>query len=273
MKEARSVAGEVGRDEERPVSLGCIEIRVYAELNDFLPPALRRVTFHWPLPIGATVKDLVEGLGIPHVEVDLVLVNGESVDWSYRPGPGDRLSVYPMFESLDIASLQRLRPRPLREPRFVADVHLGRLAAYLRLLGFDTRYERDASDDCLAAVAANERRILLTRDRGLLKRRAVTHGYWVRSTIPREQLREVVRRFDLLASIAPFERCPRCNARLEPLARETARSLVPPRSWQRATAFRRCSGCQSIYWDGTHCDRIEELIAWLRAELEPGMRE
>jgi uncharacterized protein with PIN domain/sulfur carrier protein ThiS len=248
-------------------SAGAVVVRAYAELNDFLPAAVRQRSFEVPLPFGATVRDLVAGLGIPPPEVDLVLVNDEPADWAVRLKEGDRVAIYPVFETIDIGSVQRLRPRPLREPRFVCDVHLGRLAAYLRLLGFDTRYEREADDATLAAWAERERRIVLTRDRELLKRRAVTHGYWLRSAHPREQLLEVVRRFDLVGSLRPFVRCPRCNGLLVLVDREVARAHVPPRSWQRAQEFWRCSGCNQFYWYGSHCERVEELIAWLRSAL------
>src|SRR5262249_31383318 len=150
--------------------------RFYAELNDFLPPGRRGVTFTYSFEGSPSIKDLIEALGVPHTEVDLILVNGESVDFAYRVREGDRISVYPVFESLDITPLLRVRPRPLRETRFVLDTHLGRLAAYLRLLGFDTLYRNDAGDDELARISSGEGRILLTRDRGLLKRSQVTHG-------------------------------------------------------------------------------------------------
>lgn len=245
-------------------SNGTVTVRVYAELNDHLPLPLCYTSFDRPLPLGCTVKDLVEALGIPRAEVDLVLVNGEPADWTQHLVSGDRVSIYPVFESIDISPVQRLRPRPLREPRFICDVHLGRLARYLRLLGFDTRYDRRLDDATLAACAASERRILLTRDRELLKRRAVTHGYWIRAVLPREQLLEVVRRFDLARYLQPFTRCPRCNGILEQVEREAVRGKVPPRSWARAEAFWHCSGCGQVYWYGTHCERVEELVGWVR---------
>jgi len=248
---------------------GSVVVRAYAELNDFLPAPVRQRSFEVALPLGATVRDLVAGIGIPPVEVDLVLVDGEPVDWAYKLRGGERIAIYPMFESIDIGPIQRLRPKPLREPRFVCDVHLGRLAAYLRLLGFDTWYERTAEDAALASRASGERRILLTRDRELLKRRAVTHGYWLRSVQPRMQLLEVVRRFDLLGSIRLFVRCPRCNGVLEPVERTAVRDRVPPRSWVRAEAFWQCVSCGQIYWYGTHCERVEELVDWLRHALSP----
>src|SRR3989338_9144205 len=110
--------------------------RFYEELNDFLPPERRKTTFTREFRNRASVKDMIEALGVPHTEVDLILVNGASVDFSYLVQDGDRISVYPMFESFDIRPLVHLRPRPLREPKFVLDTHLGKLAVYLRLLGF-----------------------------------------------------------------------------------------------------------------------------------------
>src|SRR5690242_4538900 len=174
--------------------------RFYAELNDFLPPARRSVSFPHAFRGGPAVKDAIESLGVPHTEIDLILADGESVDFAWILRDGARVSVYPVFESLDIAPLTRVRPSPLREVRFVLDVHLGRLARYLRMLGFDARWRNDAGDEELARTAAAEHRIILTRDAGLLKRRIVTHGYRVREADPRRQLAEVVRRLDLSRS-------------------------------------------------------------------------
>jgi hypothetical protein len=144
--------------------------------------------------------------------VDLIVVNGEPVDFEYLVQDGDRISVYPRFQSLDISALPHLRPEPLREARFVADTHLGRLAAYLRMLGFDTAYRNDYRDEDLAQLSANERRILLTRDRGLLKRTIVTRGYCLRHTEPAQQVVEVLQRFDLVSAIIPIAFRPRRNA-------------------------------------------------------------
>ena len=127
--------------------------RFYAELNDFLAPERRFTEFAYGFLDVATVKDRIESFGVPHTEVDLILVNGQSVDFAYRVQDGDRISVYPVFEAFDIAGLARLRPEPLRDPRFVLDVHLGRLAAYLRMLGFDTLYQNRCADECLAEVS------------------------------------------------------------------------------------------------------------------------
>jgi uncharacterized protein with PIN domain len=196
--------------------------RFYAELNDFLPSSRRYVSFAHPFQLRASVKDLIEALGVPHTEVDLVLVNGEPMDFSYLVGQGDRISVYPFFESLDITSLVRVRPEPLPEPRFVLDTHLGRLAAYLRMLGFDTLFRNDYADEELALISSHEHRILRTRDAGLLKRSVVTHGYCVREINSGRQVIRVLQHFDLLSAIVPFQRCLRCNGLLHPAAKRTS---------------------------------------------------
>jgi uncharacterized protein with PIN domain/sulfur carrier protein ThiS len=234
--------------------------RFYAELNDLLPPDRRFVTFEHPCDGQSTVKDAIESMGVPHTEVDLILVNGQPVDFSRRVHTGDRVSVYPMFESIDIAPVARVRPTPLRETRFVLDMHLGRLAAYLRMLGFDTWYGNQLADQELAAISRDERRILLTRDRGLLKRSAVTHGHLMRETSPRRQLAEVVERFDLYRSVALFTRCLRCNTRLDPVDKESVAGRLPERTRQIHTQFLMCATCGRIYWKGSHYERMRRMI-------------
>ena len=244
--------------------------RFYAELGDFLPPSRRGVAFPHEFRGGPSVKDAIESLGVPHTEIDLILADGESVDFSWPLRDGARVSVYPVFESLDIAPLARVRPAPLREVRFVLDVHLGRLARSLRMLGFDARWSNDAGDAELAGLAAAEHRVLLTRDAGLLKRRSVTHGYRVRETDPRRQLVEVVHRLDLLRSIVPFRRCLCCNALLEVVRKEDVADALPPRVRERHAAFRRCPACRRVYWAGSHHRRMEALVAELLAGQGPG---
>jgi uncharacterized protein with PIN domain/sulfur carrier protein ThiS len=242
-----------------------VSFRFYAELNDFLPPDRRyRATEHRVAP-SDTVKHIIESLGVPHTEVDLILVNGESVPFSHQLNDGDYVSVFPVFESVDIRSLERLRPEPLRNPKFVLDGHLGRLAAYLRMLGFDVWYSRYADDELLASVTHDEQRILLTRDVDLLKRNKVTRGYYVRSDQPHEQLQDVVTRFDLLENIQPFSRCMHCNARLEPVAKEEVLDRLPPHTKATKNEFSVCAGCGKIYWKGSHHARMLGWIDELRA--------
>ncbi len=234
--------------------------RVYAELNDFLPRARRQTAFTCDFTGQPAVKDLIEALGVPHPEVDLILANGVSVDFAYAVQPGDTISVYPVFEALAIAPRVRLRPRPLRHPRFVLDAHLGKLAGYLRLLGFDTLYRNDYGDPELARLSAAEARILLSRDRGLLKRSQVTHAYCVRATDPDRQIREVVAYFDLAGAAQPFTRCLRCNGALAAVPAEAVAGQVPPAVQARQSDFRRCAGCGQIYWRGSHYDRLSRLV-------------
>lgn len=169
--------------------VGNVDVRVYAELNDFLPAAARGVTVRRPFRHHQTVKDVLEAMGVPHTEIDLILVNEAPVGFTHRPAVGDRIAAYPVFEAFDIGSTARL----------------------LRLCGFDVRFSPDAGDAVLAETSRREQRILLTRDRGLLKRSAVTHGLFVRSDRPRQQVVEVLRRLDLGARITPFTRCLRCG--------------------------------------------------------------
>lgn len=239
------------------------EFRFYEELNDFLAPGRRKVSFPYDFNGAPAIKDAIEALGVPHTEVDMILANGHSVGFEYALQPGDRIAVYPVFEALDISPIIRLRPAPLREVRFVLDVHLGKLAKFLRLLGFDVGYQTGATDDAIIRQARRERRIILTRDRGILKDGRVTHGYWVRNTHPPEQCREVLRRFDLARAIAPFTRCLECNGRLTERPRSEVGARVPPRVAARCREFRACDRCGRLYWKGTHYaalrTRIEEL--------------
>lgn len=238
-----------------------VEFRFYEELNDYLPLELRKRTFVRSIAGTPAVKDAIEAIGVPHTEIDLILVDGRSVRFNHQLRGGERVAVYPEFERFDITPIHRLRPRPLREPRFVADVHLGALARYLRLLGFDTRYENHLADAELAALTARERRILLTRDVGLLKRKAVVRGQWLRDRDPERQLEEVVDALQLARALRPFTRCMICNGRLSPLSRVAAATLVPPRAYRRYRVFLRCAQCGRVYWRGTHYKRLQELVA------------
>lgn len=247
-----------------------VTLRLYAELNDFIPREWRHRPFTCRVHPRTTVKDLIESAGVPHTEIDLILVNGESVDFNHVAGDWDRISVYPVFESIDISPLVRVRPAPLREPRFVLDTHLGKLARYLRILGFDTLYRNDYDDDELAGISADERRILLTQDSGLLKRRIVTHGYYVRERAPVRQVVEVLRRFDLAGLVEPFRRCPRCNTLLAPVAKEAILDRLQPRTRAHYEEFWICGTCGRVYWHGSHHQRMQDLIARILREVALG---
>lgn len=238
--------------------MGQTLIRFYAELNDFLPIHLRGITFPHCFQQNPAVKDLIESLGVPHTEVDLILVNGESVGFDFPVHDADRISVYPVFESIDLTPILRVRPHPLREVRFVLDIHLGKLASLLRLLGFDTLYKNDYDDPELAGISRNEGRILLTRDRGLLKRSQVTHGYCVRQHNPRAQIKEVLQRFDLARGISPFSRCLRCNGLIQAVGKNEILQLVPVGVQKRFVSFYRCDSCHRVYWEGSHYEKLKK---------------
>lgn len=236
-------------------------LRFYAELNDFLPVGRRQRD--WPVPFQppAPARHLIETCGVPHTEVELILRRGESIGLDAPVEEGDRLAVYPMFECFDVRSLLRLRPCPLRRLRFLADAHLGALARRLRLLGFDTIWHNDLGDQTLARLAAAEQRILLTRDRQLLMRQAVTHGCYLRSDSTASQLAELIRRLQLCAEIDPFTRCTRCNGLLMSLSPDAAAAEIPPRVREHHEEFWRCGGCGRIYWKGTHWEAMRRQIA------------
>lgn len=239
-------------------------LRFYAELRDFLPEDLRSGEVTRSFDVPGSVKDLIEACGVPHTEVDLILANSRSVDFSYRVEDGDRISVYPRFESFDISPIVQVRPEPLREVRFVADNHLGRLARFLRLLGVDTRYEPDWSDAVLVKISTSERRVLLTRDVQLLKIRSLTHGYYVRATDPREQLTEVVRRLHLSGGLTPFSRCMACNGVLAPVAKEDIAHRLPPETRAHVDGFVVCTTCDKVYWEGAHHPELLRIVASAR---------
>jgi uncharacterized protein len=253
----------------RALGHGDVDVRVYAELNEFVAPELRDRVMRRPFRPHQTVKDVIEAAGVPHTEVDLVLVNGEPVGFTHRPTAGDRITVYPVFETLDIGPINRLRPEPLRDVRFVVDVHLGRLARHLRLLGFDTRWSNDLDDATLSAIGEAEHRVVLTRDRGLLKRRCVTHGLFVHAEHPIDQAAEVVRRLDLANRLAPFTRCLRCGGRLAPVDKADVLARLEPLTRMHVDEFHRCARCGQVYWRGSHHARLAGVVEQIGAAVYP----
>jgi hypothetical protein len=244
-----------------------VTVRFYGALNDFLPPERRGHEFTHVTQGSPSVKDLIESLGPPHPEVDVVLVDGESVGFAHRVGPGSRVVAYPPFHSLDVAPVMRLGPPPQEVPRFILDVGLGRLVGFLRMLGFDSLWRNDYADDTLARVSHDEDRILLTRDLGVLKRGEVTRGYFPRATDPEHQLVEVVRRFGLTSRMRPFSRCLACNGPLTSAEPHEVKDRIPERVAERHSRFQQCAECQRVYWAGTHQQRMQALVDRLR-ELE-----
>ena len=234
--------------------------RFYEELNDFLPAQRRKRDFEMPCARGATTKHMIEALGVPHTEVELILVNGESVGFDRLLDDGDRVSVYPKFEALDVTSLLRVRTAPLRVMRFVADAHMGGLAKLLRMAGFDTLYDNGFSDNEIAAIARREARIVLSRDRDLLKRREITHGCYVRALKPWQQLREVFDRLDLAGVARPFTLCLRCNEPLHAVDKQRIVEQLPPSVRERKHQFSTCDVCRRVFWEGSHWQEMRSLL-------------
>lgn len=240
--------------------MGLVQIRCYAELNDCLPPEEQYTTFPVFADDRRPVSEVLGSLGIAPDMVDLVLVNGESVELSFPIREGDRVSAYPVFETFDISTLAKIASRPLRNPRFILDTHLGKLAFHLRMMGFDALYRNDYDDDTLANVSLQEGRLLLSRDRLLLERPEIIRGYRVRETHPRRQLFEILHRFDLFRLAAPLTRCIRCNSVLQFVDKLAILHRLPPRVMASYEDFQICPGCDKIYWQGTHVQRMKAII-------------
>jgi uncharacterized protein len=268
------------------IAMTTATFRFYAELNAFLPPVLRQRAFEASYARNASVKHAIESLGVPHTEVGLIIVNGEAAGFDRPLADGDRVAVYPAFSSL---GPQAPRPpggggRPgsrgnghgedLRQPahdgllrgalpdelRFIADAHLGGLAHLLRMAGFDTLYDNQIADRDIEVIAAREQRIVLTRDRELLKRRSVEHGCYVRALAPREQLREIAARLALPSRARPFRLCLHCNAPLHRIAKEAVLDRIPPSVRERCERFATCDVCRRVYWEGSHWQRMTALM-------------
>ncbi|GGI09283.1 Mut7-C RNAse domain-containing protein [Egicoccus halophilus] len=242
-----------------------VEVRCYAGLVDLSGEAEQ------PVPIGAprSVKDVVESIGVPHVEVGLLVVDGTPVGFDHRVHGGERLAVYPPFAALRPPADRDLFPAPPEPRRFVLDVHLGTLARRLRWLGFDTWWRSAADDRELARISATGPRILLSRDRGLLMRREVVHGYVPRAHDPELQLLEVVERYALAPRVRAGTRCIRCNAPLTPVDKAEVADRLPPRVREGQDRFTRCTGCDRVYWPGTHRDALDAVTARARDRPVP----
>lgn len=241
--------------------------RVYAELNDFLPDHRKQVVFRENFSEYESIKHVLESLGIPHPEISLILINGQAVKFSERPDDRDLISVYPAFRNLETDSDDRIKPPRPSCPKFILDSHLGKLAGNLRILGFDVKYQNNFADQELALLAVDENRILLTRDRGLLKRKEIHWGYIVRDDDPWRQTLSVIKRFDLGEEIQPFIRCARCNGILLSVKKQEVWDQLEPLTRRYYQDFKRCDSCQQVYWKGSH---FRELDGFVRTMMIQG---
>ena len=234
--------------------------RFYEELNDFLPMHRRKTDFQAGFTGRRSIKDMIESLGVPHAEVDLILVNGESVGFDYIVQDGDRVSVYPIFESLYIQNVTRLRNIPLRRTKFIADSNLRKIVKYMRALGFDVFSHPSLSPQKIIEVSKKENRIILTMSRKLLKFKDVTHGIFIRPGTTEEQIKRILDLLDIRKSIKPFSRCLRCNSLLKAVGKEEIAARTPPKVKAICDDYSYCSSCDKIYWEGIHFTEMKRVI-------------
>jgi uncharacterized protein len=241
-----------------------VRLNFQGDLHFFLGSRVRGGSIERTLAKKTSVKDVIESCGVPHPEVDLILVNGQPVDFSEPIAKDAEVDLYPVQPRGPLFSENRLQVHTIKQ--FVADGHLGTLARNLRLLGFDVAYDRQAQDRQLLSVMQSEERALLTRDRRLLMHAIVRHGYCPRSQNADEQTIEVIRRFDIFRSIAPFTRCLRCNAPLQKVLKTDVIEKLEPLTKNYYEEFRRCTGCGQIYWAGSHFSRLQRRLEKIRAQ-------
>ncbi len=235
-------------------------LRFYGDLNNLLFRNFTGPTVERQLTAPTSVKDLIEGCGVPHTEVDLILANDQPIDFSCLVQEDQQISVYPFFNHLDIPTSERLQNPILTHNRFLADANLGKLARYLRMAGFDTAYIRGKSDQEIISQMLGEKRALLSRDRKLLMHKVIEYGYLSQSDDPAEQLREVFQRFDLFDNTDPFSRCPNCNGILQSVSKEEIIDQLEPLTKKHFDDFSQCPDCGQIYWAGSHRRRLDERV-------------
>ncbi|GEO08626.1 Mut7-C ubiquitin/RNAse domain-containing protein [Segetibacter aerophilus] len=206
-----------------------------------------------------SIKDAIEANGIPHTEVNEIIVNGAPVDFSYTLRRNDRADVFPVVNIASLSTDSVIPPLP-NPVSFIADVHLGKLARELRMLGIDTFYENNWNDQQVADIAQRENCVVLTRDIGLLKHKKIKWGYWLRSQLIQEQLSEVIGRYNLAESIHPFKRCIDCNGIIEPVEKENILLQLPPKTKEYFNEFYQCKGCGKVYWKGSHYENMLKKI-------------
>ena len=243
-----------------------IKIHFYHSLNDFIAPALSATEIIHNFDRKTSVKDMIESFNVPHPEVELILVNGVAVNFNYIVQDKDSIQVYPADGSPEVKRLLPHRMEVSRPPVFVVDSNLGKLARYLRLLGFDCLYRNDFDDTTVATIASEQQRIVLTRDRSLLQRRIITYGYFVRANLPKIQTQEVMKRFNLYSLIKPLTRCTHCNGKLMETGKQQIEHCLEPLTRKYYEKFLVCPECSQIYWQGGHYVRIKCLIDELSTE-------
>jgi uncharacterized protein with PIN domain len=238
-----------------------VYVSVLEELNNLLPKRNRFKELEIEFKGRQSVKHIIESLGIPHTEIGFITINENQVDFDYLVQDEDRVIVQPAMPDKDHYSGMFNEGKLVIEPRFILDNHLGKLATYLRILGFDAIYHNDFQDDELAHNSVDLNRILLTRDRQLLMRKTIRFGYLIRALEPDLQVIEVLNRFNLAGVVKPFNRCLRCNTSLAPVEKETILDRLQPKTKKYFDEFHICPQCERIYWMGSHYECMDRKIA------------
>ncbi|MCD4779938.1 MAG: Mut7-C ubiquitin/RNAse domain-containing protein [Candidatus Omnitrophica bacterium] len=238
-----------------------IKLRVYGALNCFITPKKRYRPFCYYGKGHPSIKDTLEAVGIPHPEINVILADGRSIDFSSPTVDRTFIEVFPAHARVTTCRVHLLQPKILKFPRFICDVHLGKLSRHLRLFGFDTLYENCLSDHQIVKQADEEGRIVLSRDIGLLKHKKIESGYFIRHIYAEKQFREVVRRYELMNRFQPFGRCLDCNDKIVRIAKAKVFHQLPDIVKRVHKHFFQCQGCHHVYWRGTHFDRLNRLVA------------
>lgn len=228
-------------------------------LNDFLNYKQKEKPLEVSFSGNPGIKDIIESLGVPHVEIQLIRVNSIPVDFSYHIKNADKVEISPFSSGVV--------PSEKNRPSFILDVHLGKLARYLRMMGFDSIYRNNFSDPELVTLSCKENRILLTRDIGILKYGCLRYGYWVRSTVALEQAKEIASHYNLCSSVLPFSLCMECNSSLLKVSKSQIEEQIPPLTRKYYDSFSQCVNCQKIYWQGSHYNRMNNLLKQICPQL------
>jgi hypothetical protein len=237
-----------------------VSFRFYEELNNHLPLEKHKVWFEYIFSDATSMQDALLSMEVPLDEIDLILVNRQSKGLDYILQDGDRISVYPVFESFDLSGISRIREKPLRDPKFICDVHLGRLSKYMRMLGWDTLYSNQYSPDEMIAISGQEKRIILSRNYQLTRHKKVTHSYWIQSSCPVEQIKDLINKLDLSDKIIPLTRCLKCNHGLMPVEKKKIAHRLQALTAKYYNEFYVCPACDQIYWKGSHFERMSDFI-------------
>jgi uncharacterized protein len=237
-----------------------VYFRFYEELNDYLPEKRRKVWFEYSFSDPIFLKDAIKSFGVPAGEIDLILVNQQSKNFEYLLCDGDRISVYPVFELFELSGISLLRKKSLRNPTFICDVHLGRLCKYLRMIGLDSLYSNRYTPEEIIAISIREKRIILSRSWQLAKHKEVTHAYWIQSSEPLEQIKDLIIKLDLSGHIEPLIRCLNCNCKLLTIEKQEILQRLQPGTINYFQEFFHCPTCDQIYWKGSHFENMLDFI-------------